>query len=119
MQRPVLLVLASLLIAGCATQASSPQQTSGVRFSEAERTTITRFYTPAAGRLPSDKAPKQLAKVGDVLDSGQRPNKLPIDLAKLLPDLPQPYTRLSLGADVVLVNRDTHAIVDVIPQVAY
>ena len=61
----------------------------------------------------------QRAKAGDLLDSGQRPSKLPIELAKRLPDLPNPYTRLILGADVLLVNRDSHAILDVIPQIAY
>jgi len=69
--------------------------------------------------MPTGALPAQRAKAGDVLDSGQRPNKLPTDLAKLLPDLPEPYTRLILGADVVLVNRNTHAILDVIPQIAY
>jgi hypothetical protein len=33
--------------------------------------------------------------------------------------LPSPYTRLMLGADVILVDRNTHAILDVVPQEAY
>lgn len=45
--------------------------------------------------------------------------KLPTDLDGKLPSLPAPHTRLVLGADVILVNRDTHEILDVIPQVAY
>lgn len=119
MQRREFLVLAGLLVAGCATQTSSPPDASGMRFSEAERKTITAFYAQAGGRAPSGTIPAQRAKPGDVLDSGQRPNKLPTDLDKLLPGLPDPYTRLTLGADVVLVNRNTHAILDVIPQIAY
>lgn len=63
--------------------------------------------------------PAQGVKPGDTMQSGQRPAKLPTDLLKLLPDLKEPYTRLTLGADVVLINRDSHAILDVIPQVAY
>jgi len=120
MQRREFLVLAGLLVAGCATKPSSPPEVSGMRFSEAERKTITAYYSAQTGGLmPASGIPAQRAKFGDVLDSGQRPNKLPIELAKLLPDLPEPYTRLTLGADVVLVNRNSHAILDVIPRVAY
>lgn len=119
MQRREFLVLASLLIAGCASTPSAPPEVAGMRFSDAERKKITDFYAQAGGRVSSGAVPARRAKVGDLLDSGQRPNKLPVDLAKLLPDLPEPYTRLILGADVVLVNRNSHAILDVIPQVAF
>jgi hypothetical protein len=119
MQRREFLVLASLLIAGCATKPSAPPEVAGMRFSDADRKKIVDFYAPAGGRGHFGPVPAQQAKVGDLLDSGQRPNKLPIDLAKLLPDLPEPYARLILGADVILVNRNSHAILDVIPQLAY
>jgi hypothetical protein len=117
MQRREFLVLASLLIAGCASKPSAPPEVAGMRFSDAERKKIVDFYGQTSGKPGS--LPAQRAKVGDLLDSGQRPNKLPVDLAKLLPDLPEPYTRLILGADVVLVNRNSHAILDVIPQIAH
>ena len=117
MQRREFLVLASLLIAGCATNPSTPPEVAGMRFSDAERKKIVDFFGQASGKPGA--LPAQRAKVGDLLDSGQRPNKLPVDLAKLLPDLPEPYTRLILGADVVLVNRNSHAILDVIPQIAH
>ena len=52
-----------------------------------------------------------------MLDPGQRPAPLPSALNAKLTHLPAPYTRYILGADVVLVNRDTHAILDVIPQI--
>ncbi len=119
MQRREFLVLAGLLVAGCATKTSTQPDASGLRFSDAERKTITTFYSQAGGRAPTGAIPAQRVKPGDVLGSGLRPNKLPTDLDKLLPNLPDPYTRLTLGADVVLVNRNTHAILDVIPQVAY
>ncbi len=120
MQRRDFLVFAGLLIAGCATtKPSAPPDAQGMRFSEAERKTITSFYSQAGGRVSTGAVPAQRAKAGDLLDSGQRPSKLPIELAKRLPDLPNPYTRLILGADVLLVNRDSHAILDVIPQIAY
>ena len=119
MQRRDFLVFASVLIAGCATKTSSVPDTSGLLFSAAERKVIEGYYLQSRALMPASQIPAQRAKVGDTMDSGQRPNKLPTDLAKLLPDLPEPYTRLTLGADVVLVNRNSHAILDVIPQVAY
>lgn len=119
MQRREFLVLASLLIAGCATKPSATPEVAGLRFSDAERKRIVDFYAAARGRSRAGPVPAQRAKAGDLLDSGQRPNKLPVDLAKLLPDLPDPHTRLVLGADVVLVNRNSQVILDVIPQIAY
>ncbi len=90
-----------------------------MQFSEAERKVILNYYAQAGGRTATGSIPAQRARAGELLDSGQRPNKLPVELAKRLPDLPNPYTRLILGADVLLVNRDSHAILDVIPQIAY
>lgn len=119
MQRREFLAIAGLLVAGCATKPSTQPVATGMRFSDAERKTITTFYSQSGGRAPSGLVPAQRARAGDLLDSGQRPNKLPTDLDKLLPALPAPYTRLTLGADVVLINRDSHAILDVIPQIAY
>ena len=119
MRRRDFLILASLLITGCATKPSSPPAVAAMQFTQAERDAIARYYSPAKGRSPDRKPPPQRARVGDLLDSGQRPNKLPIELARHLPDLPASFTRLTLGADVVLVNRDSHLILDVIPQVAY
>ncbi len=112
---------AALALSGCAgqsaTQASS--DASGIRFSEAERKLIVAFYEQQGARKAGRQMPTQRAKVGDKLDSGLRPNRLPDDLNKQLVHLPDPYTRLALGADVILVNRNTHDILDVIPQIAY
>ena len=114
-RRDFLFMTAAALLAGCASQGSTTQGTdsSGMRFSESERKIIEAFYGKADGPLPP-----QRAKPGDVLDSGLRPAKLPSDLVAKLPHLPAPYTRYTLGADVLLVNRDTHAILDLIPQIA-
>ena len=119
MQRREFLVLASLLITGCATKPAAKPEIAGMLFSEAERKTITRFYSQGIDRQRSGPVPAQRIKAGDLLDSGLRPNKLPTELDKLLPYLPAPYTRLILDADVILVNRDTHIVLDVIPQLAY
>ncbi len=115
-RRDFLFMAVAALLAGCASQGTSTQSTdsSGMKFSESERKTIETFY----GGQRRGPVPAQRAKSGDVLDSGQRPAKLPTELAAKLPDLPAPYTRYVLDADVILVNRDTHAILDVIPQIA-
>jgi hypothetical protein len=114
-RRDFLLMTAAVLLAGCAGGgATKSADSSGLTFSESERKTIEAFYGKPSGSLPA-----QRAKPGDVLDSGQRPAKLPSDLVAKLPHLPAPYTRYTLGADVILVNRDTHAILDVIPQIAH
>lgn len=114
-RREFLIMTAAAVLAGCASQGGSTASpdASGLRFSEAERKTIEAFYGKPSGTLPA-----QRVKAGDVLDSGQRPAKLPSDLLAKLPHLPEPYTRYTVGADVVLVNRDSHAILDVIPQIA-
>lgn len=106
---------ATSMLAGCAGQATG--DASGMRFSDAERKLILDYYRQPGDRKSTLQA--QLAKPGDKLDTGQRPNHLPDDLKKQLSHLPDPYTRLILGADVILVNRNTHDILDVIPQVAY
>lgn len=113
-RRDFLILSMAALLAGCASQGTTTTSSSGsgMSFSEAERKTIERFYGKTGGDLSNARV-----KPGDVLDSGQRPAKLPSDLLAKLPDLPAPFTRYTLGTDVLLVNRDTHAILDVIPQV--
>jgi hypothetical protein len=118
MLRREFLIFASLFAAGCASKPASQPESPGLRFSESERQTITEYYARLRGPRPATP-PAQGVKPGDTLLSGQRPNKLPVDLLKQLPDLRDPHTRLIVGADVVLINRDTHAILDVIPRVAY
>lgn len=112
--------LAALVLTGCAGQpAATSGDTSGMRFSDAERKLIIGFYEYQGARKPGRQVPAQRAKPGEKLDSGQRPTRLPDDLNKQLVFLSDPYTRLILGADVILVNRNTHDILDVIPQIAY
>lgn len=119
MQRREFLLLGALGLAGCAAPVKQETAAPAPTFSAAEREQITAWFTQARGRGPARERPAQQVKPGDTLQPGQRPNKLPVDLAAKLPMLPEPYTRLTLGADVILFNRETQRIVDVIPQVAY
>jgi hypothetical protein len=104
---------------GCASQGEEkPAAQTGMQFNEKDRAAILAFYGRGAGS-PQQTPPMQRAMPGGVLPSGERPAKLPTDLDARLSRLPDPYTRLVLGADVILVDRNTHAILDVIPQIAY
>lgn len=117
----LLSLLPAATLLGCAGTAgqSTAGAGSGLRFSAAERKIIEDYYARQRAGVMLPGKPAQRAKPGDKLESGQRPAKLPTELDKLLPTLPAPHTRLTLGADVILVNRDSLDILDVIPQVAY
>lgn len=116
-RRTFLGFIPAIALLGCASSGQEmAADQSGMRFSEAERKIIMGYY-PHPVRAQDN--PKARVNVGDKLMSGERPNKLPTALDAKLPTLPAPYARLTLGADVILVNRDTHDILDVIPQVAF
>ncbi|MDP2834702.1 MAG: hypothetical protein Q8Q28_15655 [Pseudomonadota bacterium] len=106
----------AIALFGCASQGQDKDDQSGMRFSEAERKIIMGYYPRPVNAQANAKG---RVSVGDKLMSGERPNKLPTSLDAQLPTLAAPYARLTLGADVILVNRDTHDILDVIPQVAF
>lgn len=109
----------ALLVLGCASANKEPPAANGLMFSAEERKLITDYFAYERSRRPAGEKPAQSAKPGDKLQSGLRPSHLPNALKDRLGALPGPYTRLVLGADVILVNRDTHDITDVIPQVVY
>lgn len=119
-RRTFVALMPALLVLGCggASTSPGPAATGGPAFTEAERKLITDYYA-GERRGPAREKPAQRVKPGDKLDSGLRPTRLPDPLDKKLPYLADPHTRLVLGGDVILVNRNTHDILDVIPQVAY
>ena len=121
-RRAFVALFPALAFMGCASTNTEPAPvSSGLRFSDAERQLITGYFEAERARTPAKEKPAQRAKPGDKLVSGSRPSHLPGVLKQKLGafPLPDPYTRLVLGADVILVNRDTHDITDVIPQVVY
>lgn len=118
-RRAFVTAIPGLLLFGCAgSGGKEANPTAGPVFSDADRKQIADYFANER-RGPQPAKPAQRVKPGDKLESGQRPTRLPDGLDKKLPYLPEPYTRLILGADVILVNRNTHDILDVIPQVAY
>lgn len=104
---------------GCASQptAVSENEPRAVTFSASEREAITRYYASVRG--VSAAVPATKYKVGDKLISGSGPRRLPTDLDVRLPRLEERYTRLVVGADVLLVDRETHDVLDAVPSVAY
>jgi hypothetical protein len=112
------LAMLALLLGACA---GAPQKAAAptMAFTDQERATIMKYYADQRARMPARDKPAAQYKAGDKLQSGMRPTKLPNELSDMLSGLASPYTRLVAGGDVILVNRDTHDIADVVPQVAY
>jgi hypothetical protein len=118
-RRAFVLLIPGLAMLGCASSSTEKPAAAGPVFSDKERALITDYFGADRARRPVQAKPAQRAKPGDRMDSGQRPTPLPSALNDRLSYLPSPYTRLMLGADVILVDRNTHAILDVVPQEAY
>jgi hypothetical protein len=108
--------LAATTLIGCAGSGDGKQVAAAapaMSFSSADRDTIVKYYGRQAEAMPTS------AKVGTKIEPGARPQHLPSDLHSRLKAVPEPYTWYVLGHDVVLVNRNTHEILDVVPSVAY
>ncbi len=118
-------------LSGCALHAAtsgrvavSDGRTSvDIRFSDRDRAIIEQYYA----RHKPKKAPPGLAKreslppgLGkrDRLPPGLQARGLPGDLVAQLSPVPAGYVRLVVGADVVLMNRNTRVMVDVIHGIA-
>lgn len=130
-----LLVVAMLMagLNGCATHL----MTSGrvvvkddsyvvdVSFNDHDRQIIREYYqgrgkrkkTPPGLAKRGDKLPPGLAK-RDVLPPGLQGRALPAALETRLTRLSDPFVRVRMGADIVLLDRKTRIILDVIYGVA-
>lgn len=118
-RRAFISFIPAIALLGCASKGPEKSESApGMRFSEAERKIITSYYQQQGQPRVVALAPSRVS-IGGKLMSGERPNKLPTNLDAKLPGLPAPYTRLVLGNDVILVNRETHDVLDMIPQIAY
>jgi hypothetical protein len=106
--------LAAVALLGCAgsgdKQVAAPK--ASVAFTSAERDTIRNYYGAQGTAAASGSI-----KIGDRVTPGSRPQHLPSELHSRLKPLPDPYTWYVLGADIVLVDRNSHEVMDVVPQV--
>lgn len=105
------------------------------RFLDDERRIITEFYRPAPERKKgkSKGLPPGLAKRGGNLPPGlqkhlekngqlppglqKRLEPLPTDLSRRLPPLPDYWERVIVERDVILLDRRTNRILDIIEDV--
>ena len=134
-RRLLLVALLTLSASGCATTA----MTSGrvvikddnyrvdVNFNDHDRKVIREYYGHQK-KHNGKKMPPGLAKRGgnlppglakrDVLPPGLQGRALPRDLEVQLTPLPSAYMRVRIGGDLVLLDRKTRVVLDVIYGVA-
>lgn len=90
-----------------------------IGFNDYEREQIYKYYRGKKGkRVPpglakKNKLPPGLAK-RDRLPPGLQGRSLPGDLERRLRRLPDNYVRVKVGTDIVLMDRNTRVVFDVI-----
>lgn len=128
------LAVALSVLAGLSGCLSIPENTSGrvvlhdqnahvdVRFNDRDRQVIHDYYRShgkKAKRVPPGLAkragnlPPGLAR-RDRLPPGLQGRGLPADLESRLSSLPDNFVRVKLGTDIVLMNRDTRVVFDIL-----
>lgn len=97
-----------------------------VVFSDRDRDLIHDYYHKKKKRMPPglakrDRLPPGLEK--QVRERGQLPpglqgRDLPYGLESRLSDIPNGYVRVQVGGDIVLMNKKTRVVVDIIKDIA-
>ncbi len=130
MYRHLLAALLAAATTACATYTATSgrvvlkdgKRVVDIAFNDRDREVIERYYRhtrPRRTGLPPGLAkragnlPPGLAK-RDTLPPGLRTEPLPYELEAKLSPLPSAYVRVRIGRDIVLMNRKTHVIFDVI-----
>src|SRR6059058_808168 len=86
-------------------------------FGERDREIITRYYSNRGWNLPPGLE-KHLERNGTLPPGLQkRIEPCPMELERQLPPLPADYHRAVLGAHVLIVNKNTNVIVDIMKNV--
>jgi hypothetical protein len=119
MRRMLLIVVVTSLLGGCATYVASSgavvlkddSRAANTGFSDRDRKVILDYYQ-------RHKRQQQAASTGlvrrDVLPPTLQTRNLPAALETQLTPLPKPYARLEVGDDVVLIDRNTRVVIDII-----
>ena len=123
MYRIIVILFSAVLLAGCLTTSGHVAVRDGntsvaVSFSNQDRRFIHDYYHSKRKRLPpglakKGKLPPGLAK-RQTLPRGLSGRGLPRDLLRRLSSIPKDYVRLRVGTDIVIMNRKTRVIFDVI-----
>jgi len=125
MHKMMVMMFSALLLSACLT--SSPtgrvvvddgNTRVDVSFNNNDRRLIHEYYNRHRKRLPpglakKGKLPPGLAK-RQRLPRGLSGRHLPADLSHRLSPIPEGYIRLRVGTDIVIMNRKTRVIFDVI-----
>lgn len=114
------LLLSLLTVGGCAAYTATSGKVvlkddtsaADVRFSGSDRAMIEDYFRKIPGGGSAASSVK-LAK-GAVVPSGVKAETLPRELEQKLSPLPSAYSRVRIGPDIVLVDRKTRIMVDVV-----
>lgn len=120
MYRYLLLALMGIFLGGCATYTATSgrvvlkddSQAAGVHFSDSDIALIKNYYSNPAHRQTSLADVK--ITVGDALPPGARTERVPHALERNLSPLPPAYLRVRIGQAIVLMDRKTRVVQDVI-----
>jgi len=111
-------------------KATAKENNNKYEFGDHDREVITRYYSNRGSNLPPGLAKrggnlppgleKQLERNGTLPPGLQkRVEPCPVELERQLPPLPTEYRRGVIGAHIVIFNRNTNVIVDVLKDVAH
>lgn len=130
MNKIVLVLFVAFLFSGCLTAPSSGRVVVDGRhgsidivFSDRDRAFIRDYYGGKRKHKKHKKTPPGLARKGklppglakrDRLPPGLQGRGLPYDLDRRLTHLPGSYVRVRVGADIVLMDRNTRVIFDIV-----
>lgn len=126
---PILLLVTT--VAGCAAHTVTSgrvvvrddRAVAEPRFHERDRATIERYYRAAkAKKMPPRLAKRESLPPGlarrDILPPGLQGRSLPRELEARLTVLPAAQARVIIGRDIVLMQRDTRVVLDILYGVA-
>lgn len=129
MLRITLILLWTVIGTGCGAYAVTSgrvairEDRGALYFSDRDRVTIEEYYRahPAKKTPPGlakrEKLPPGLAR-RDTLPPGLQGRPLPRDLESHLTAVPAAQARILLGHDVLLIQRDTRVVLDILHAVA-
>lgn len=120
MYRYLLFALVGLAVGGCAVYSATSgrvvltddSQAAVVRFNDVDRAAIQNYYKKSASR--QNVSPRVNLVVGNALPAGIRGEPLPRDLERQLSPLPSSYVRLRVGRDIVLMEKQTRTVRDIL-----
>lgn len=121
--RILIMFFTALFLSGCLTTSGHVAVQDGntrvaVSFNDHDRRLIHDYYHQKRKRLPPGLAKKRKLPPGlakrQTLPPGLRGRTLPGDLVSRLSPIPDTYIRLRVGTDIVIMNRKTRVIFDVI-----